>query len=228
MKRARNWPRSLQRTNQKPSWRRSADSRRKTSSLTRCLPSSKRSRVAHSSVSFVYCNIQSRNEYSAGNTVKDKTFHSRGKLEKTTRMNHEDMHTTHCFLYFHPTSLIASLRSVNMQITQTIIQQKTQTLLFHPLPIFQNNCWVQHFSTLPLPIQITPYSTLQLGRALSQRTRQILQIIARRNPKPPDKILGCIFQIAIIARIRQAPSQSPPAVGCCCCFVFLRSAKVGI
>jgi hypothetical protein len=49
-----------------------------------------------------------------------------------------------------------------------------------------------------LRIQIVPHSTLQLGRALSQQARQVLEIIPRRNAKLAHKVLCGCFEVAVV------------------------------
>lgn len=49
-------------------------------------------------------------------------------------------------------------------------------------------------------LQIIPDSPLQLRRPIPQHTRQILQIIPSRDPKPPHNVLRRALQIAILAR----------------------------
>ena len=52
-----------------------------------------------------------------------------------------------------------------------------------------------------LTIQIIPNSTLQLLRPFAQHTRQILQIITRRDPKPAHKIPRRILHARILAQV---------------------------
>lgn len=84
----------------------------------------------------------------------------------------------------------------------------------NPLPLSQRPHTPVINELLELRIQIIPNSPLQLRRPLAKNIRQILNIIPRRNPKPPHKIPRRTLQIVILAEIHLV--------------VILRSAEIRI
>jgi hypothetical protein len=51
---------------------------------------------------------------------------------------------------------------------------------------------------LDLRVQIIPHRALQLSRALAEHTRQILQIVTRRDAEFAHKVFGRSLEVAVV------------------------------